>query len=199
MRVIGGSARGIPLLTVPDDGTRPILDRLKKSLFSILDSAGLLADTRAMDLYSGCGTLGIEALSRGARHCLFVELRADCVALLKKNLEKTRLAERAEVHRGEVSTVLRGLAPADADPPDKRRCELILYDPPFVFSREKTSRTALEAELAMAGRFLCDAGRLVLRCERAAEPPRPAGLALARHWQDGPHALCFYVRRTLAP
>jgi 16S rRNA (guanine966-N2)-methyltransferase len=199
MRVIGGSARSVPLLTVPDDGTRPILDRLKKSLFSILDSAGLRADTRVMDLYSGAGTLGIEALSRGARHCLFAELRADCVELLKKNLEKTRLADRADIRRGEVFDILRNLAPADADVPDDKRRELILYDPPFVFSREKSSRTALEKEMAAAGRFLTAEGRLLLRCERVTEPPRPSGLALARHWLDGPHALCFYAKQDTTP
>lgn len=199
MRVIGGSARSVPLLTVPDDGTRPILDRLKKSLFSILDSAGLLANTRTMDLYSGCGTLGIEALSRGARYALFAELRADCVELLKKNLEKTRLSERADVRRGEVSTILRNLIPAGAEVPEDRRCELILYDPPFVFSREKASRDALEQEMDLAGQFLCTEGRLVLRCERNTVPPRPAGLTLARHWHDGPHALCFYARQASTP
>jgi 16S rRNA (guanine966-N2)-methyltransferase len=195
MRVIGGSARSVPLLTVPDDGTRPILDRLKKSLFSILDSAGLLADTRAMDLYSGCGTLGIEALSRGARYCLFAELRADCVELLKKNLEKTRLADRADVRRGEVASILRNLAPVGSEVTDEKRIDLILYDPPFVFSREKNSRAGLEMELAAAGRLLTAEGRLVLRCERITEPPQPAGLTLARHWQDGPHALCFFARQ----
>jgi 16S rRNA (guanine966-N2)-methyltransferase len=199
MRVIGGSARSVPLLTVPDDGTRPILDRLKKSLFSILDSAGLLADTRAMDLYAGAGTLGIEALSRGARYCLFAELRADCVELLKKNLEKTRLADRADVRRGEVSSILRNLAPEGLDVQEEKRCELILYDPPFVFSREKASRAALEQEMSSAGRVLTVEGRLVLRCERITEPPHPAGLTLARHWQDGPHALCFYARQAVTP
>lgn len=199
MRVIGGSARSVPLLTVPDDGTRPILDRLKKSLFSILDSAGLLAGTRVMDLYSGCGTLGIEALSRGAQYCLFAELRADCVELLKKNLEKTRLAERADVRRGEVSGILRGLVPAGTEVPDEKRIDLILYDPPFVFSRERTSRAALELEMAAAGCWLTAEGRLVLRCERITEPPHPAGLTLVRHWQDGPHALCFFARQVATP
>jgi len=194
MRVIAGSARSIPLLTVPDDGTRPILDRLKKSLFSILDSAGLLADRNILDLYAGTGTLGIEALSRGASHCLFAELRADCVELLRKNLAKTRLADRAEIHRGEVTTLLRQLAPREPEAsPHTRHFDLILYDPPFVFSRERQSRPDLEREMAHAGRLLLTEGRLVLRCEKAVEPPAPAGLDLLRHWTDGPHALCFYA------
>jgi len=188
MRVISGSARSVPLLTVPDDGTRPILDRLKKSLFSILDSAGLVAGCQVMDLYAGCGTLGIEALSRGARHCIFAELRADCVELLKKNLTKTRLLERADIRRGEVSALLKQLVPTSA-----RQFELITYDPPFVFSREQNTRNALETEMALAGQLLTAEGQLVLRCEKTVEPPRPDKLELLRHWTDGPHAFCFYA------
>ncbi|MFH0939729.1 MAG: RsmD family RNA methyltransferase, partial [Planctomycetota bacterium] len=97
MRVLSGSARSVPLKTVPDFGTRPILDRLKKSLFSILDSMSLIVDARVADLYAGTGTLGIEALSRGAEHCLFVEKRSDAVQLLHENLAKTKLAAKAEV------------------------------------------------------------------------------------------------------
>jgi 16S rRNA G966 N2-methylase RsmD len=216
MRVIAGSARNVPLLTVPDDGTRPILDRLKKSLFSILDSAGLLSERHVMDLYAGTGTLGIEALSRGARRCLFAELRADCVELLKKNLTKTRLVDRADVRRCEVAALLRQLAPIgpraslpaptplsgqdDRDAknvgqtsPSARLCDLILYDPPFVFSRERNTRAALESEMAHAGQLLTPQGRLVLRCEKTVEPPQPDRMDLLRHWTDGPHAFCFYA------
>src|SRR6185503_13934530 len=109
MRVLSGSARGVPLKTVPDMNTRPILDRLKKSLFSILDSAGLLAGTRVMDLYAGTGTQGIEALSRGAEHCYFVERRNDAVVLLRENLAKTRLDDRAEVRLGDVGQAIQHL------------------------------------------------------------------------------------------
>jgi 16S rRNA (guanine966-N2)-methyltransferase len=188
MRVIAGSARSVPLKTLPDMETRPILDRLKKSLFSILDSAGLLAGRRVLDLYAGTGTLGIEALSRGAAYCLFVERRPEAVGLLKENLAKTRVAERAEVRCGDVGRNVQALLAAPAGEP----FDLILYDPPFAFSREEPSRAALEVELSAAIRLLAPEGRLVLRCEKAATPPAPVGGALLRHWTDGPHALCFY-------
>src|SRR5947207_12974251 len=109
MRVLSGIARGVPLKTVPDMATRPILDRVKKSLFSILDAAGLLVDGRVADLYAGTGTQGIEALSRGAEWCGFVERRADAAGLLKENLAKTKLAEPAAVRCAEGARVLRGL------------------------------------------------------------------------------------------
>ncbi|HYF49817.1 MAG TPA: RsmD family RNA methyltransferase [Planctomycetota bacterium] len=197
MKVLSGTARGVPLKTVPDMNTRPILDRVKKSLFSMLDAASLLLDARVADFYAGAGTQGIEALSRGAEFCLFVERRTDAVALLKENLAKTRLADKAEVRCGEVTSViherLRTLK-------DAERFDLILYDPPFVFSADDAQRKACEAEMALAGRLLFPGyARLVLRFEKKADPPQPEGLVLQRHWTDGPHAVAFYARSSPAP
>jgi 16S rRNA (guanine966-N2)-methyltransferase len=186
MRVLSGTARGVPLKTVPDMQTRPILDRVKKSLFSILESSALILDARVADFYAGAGTQGIEALSRGAEHCLFVERRPEAVTLLKENLAKTRLAEKADVRCASVSQVLNELSPPG-------KFDLILYDPPFSFSREESSRSDAEAEMARAGKFLYPGhGRLVLRFEKKADPPQPEGLELARHWTDGPHAFAFF-------
>jgi len=186
MQIIAGTARGVPLKTVPDLETRPILDRVKKSLFSILDAAGLLHDSKVLDLYAGTGTLGLEALSRGAASCVFVERRDEAVKLLYENLAKTRLADRGEARVADVNRFLEG-----------RSCtgpfDLIFFDPPFAFSAEAAARPALESELALAGRMLSPTGRLILRTEKKTVPPEVSGLALLRHWTDGPHALCFYV------
>jgi 16S rRNA (guanine(966)-N(2))-methyltransferase RsmD len=188
LRVLAGEARGVPLKTVPDMNTRPILDRIKKSLFSILESSTLILDARVADLYAGTGTQGIEALSRGAESCLFVEKRTDAVKLLEENLAKTKLAAKATVRCGFVTPSLQGLL-RQPEPP---RFDLILYDPPFSFSREDASRPQAEAEMALAGKLLYPGhARLVLRCERKAPPPHPEGLVLFRTWEDGPHA--FYL------
>jgi len=195
MRVLSGSARGVPLKTVPDLDTRPILDRVKKSLFSILDAAGLLAGTRVLDLYAGTGVQGLEALSRGASFCYFVERRNDAVALLRENLAKTRLEIQAEARLGDVRVTLDQLLARRAREGARfEPFDLILYDPPFAFSREDATRGAVEEEMATAGKLLSGAhARLVLRTEKKVDPPQPAGLALARHWTDGPHALCFFT------
>jgi 16S rRNA (guanine966-N2)-methyltransferase len=196
VRVLSGSARGVPLKTVPDMNTRPILDRIKKSLFSMLDAAALLADARVADLYAGTGTQGIEALSRGAEKCMFVEMRPDAVALMKDNLAKTRLESKAETRCMTVSAALRQRA-ALGTPESK--FDLILYDPPFKFSLEGNSREELEAEMALAGSLLYPGhARLVLRFELKAAPPSPAGLEVVRHWSDGPHAFAFYRLATHA-
>jgi len=189
MRVLSGTARGVPLKTVPDFNTRPILDRLKKSLFSMLDAQALMVDARVADVYAGTGTQGVEALSRGAEYCLFIEKRPDAVALMKENLAKTRLAERAEIRCALVTPTLQEFERKGA------QFDLMLYDPPFVFSHEPESRVEIEAEMALAGRLLFpNHARLVLRFEKKAPPPAPAGLEMVRHWTDGPHAFAFYKR-----
>lgn len=94
-RIISGSARGIRLDPVPGDSTRPITDRVKEALFNILGSD--VIDASFLDLFGGTGSVGIEALSRGARYCLFLELNSKAVSTLKTNLEKTRTSQRARV------------------------------------------------------------------------------------------------------
>jgi 16S rRNA (guanine966-N2)-methyltransferase len=191
MRVLAGAARGVPLKAVPDMNTRPILDRVKKSLFSILETSTLILDARVLDLYAGTGTQGIEALSRGAESCLFVEKRPDAVKLLNENLAKTKLSEKASVQCTSVQPALERLLSS----PDKPLFDLILYDPPFSFVREEGSRGNAEMEMALAGKLLYPGhARVVLRCERKVTPLVPAGLSLARQWADGTHAFLLYAR-----
>jgi 16S rRNA (guanine966-N2)-methyltransferase len=97
LRVVGGSARGKPLLVVPGKGTRPILDRVKTALFDILRPR--LAGMRVLDLFAGSGSVGIEALSQGATHCTFIDLGRDAIATIKKNLDSTSFAPSATVRQ----------------------------------------------------------------------------------------------------
>lgn len=98
-RVIGGSAKGRRLQMVPGDSTRPVTDRAKEALFSILGS--WIEDARVLDLFGGTGAVGIEALSRGARFAHFLDLNRKAYETIRANLEHTRLAERAVVERGD--------------------------------------------------------------------------------------------------
>lgn len=95
MRVIGGTARGIPLKAVPGDTTRPILDRVKTPLFDILrpDLPGL----RVLDLFAGTGAVGIEALSQGAARAVFLDIEKRAVETIRHNLSATKLSDHAEV------------------------------------------------------------------------------------------------------
>jgi len=113
MRVISGSAKGHRLLSVPGDSTRPITDRVKTALFDTLGSS--IADCRFLDLFGGSGGVGIEALSRGARLVVFVEIDRRALRTIGENLRRTNLAPRAHVVRGDAFGYLRrsGLEPFD--------------------------------------------------------------------------------------
>src|SRR5262249_8020056 len=94
MRVVTGEAKGRKLKTPKTVGTRPIMDRVKTALFDILSTQ--VEDARFLDLFAGTGSVGIEALSRGARHATFIEMNPKMVKLVRENLKITQLADRAE-------------------------------------------------------------------------------------------------------
>jgi 16S rRNA (guanine(966)-N(2))-methyltransferase RsmD len=94
-RIIAGKARGIRLLPVPGDSTRPVTDRVKEALFNIISMD--IVDSTFLDLFGGTGSIGIEALSRGARFALFLEINSKAIATIKENLNRTRTAESARV------------------------------------------------------------------------------------------------------
>lgn len=100
MRVIAGSAKGIQLQAVPGKGTRPITDRVKEALFNILGEG--VVDARMLDLFAGTGSVGIEALSRGAAEAVFVEKQSKAIKTIRVNLQRTRLQERARIVQTDV-------------------------------------------------------------------------------------------------
>jgi len=104
MRVISGQAKGHKLRAVPGNRTRPITDRVKKALFDIL--GGDVLGAHFLDLFAGTGSVGIEALSRGAERAVFVERNAAAVRAIHHNLETTQLAGRARVLRADVFAFL---------------------------------------------------------------------------------------------
>lgn len=99
MRVISGKAKGRKLQMVPGEGTRPITDRAKEALFSILGR--WIVDTRVLDLFGGTGAVGIECLSRGAAHAHFLDLNRKAVETIAANLRHCQLDKQATVERGD--------------------------------------------------------------------------------------------------
>ncbi len=93
-RIISGTAKGIRLRVAPGDITRPITDRVKEALFNII--GGDITDSTWLDLFGGTGSVGIEALSRGASFVQFIDINYDAIVAIKDNLTKTRLKEKAE-------------------------------------------------------------------------------------------------------
>lgn len=113
MRVISGVARGRKLQPVPGDSTRPILDRVKTSLFDILRPG--LAGTTWLDLFAGSGAVGIEALSQGAKYCTFIDIEREAIATIKRNLVATNFEKQAKVvHTDAFSFLKSAKGPYDA-------------------------------------------------------------------------------------
>jgi 16S rRNA (guanine966-N2)-methyltransferase len=104
MRVISGSAKGRNLQSVPGDSTRPITDRVKEALFNIFGAD--VIDARFLDLFGGTGGVGIEALSRGAAHAVFIEKNRKAQETIRANLLLTKLSDRAEIVRGDAFAYL---------------------------------------------------------------------------------------------
>ncbi len=104
-RIIAGTARGMRLQGVPGDITRPVTDRVKEALFNILGND--IIEATLLDLFAGTGSIGIEALSRGARYVRFNDLNRPAINTVKANLKHTRLEERAEVIQSDAFALLK--------------------------------------------------------------------------------------------
>lgn len=126
MRVIAGEARGRPLRAPPGRGTRPTSDRVKGAIFNALGPAAVVPVV--LDLFAGSGALGIEALSRGAGHCLFVERDPAAARVIEDNLRRTGLGARGRVLRQDVFAALPNMTAAGALP---GAVGLVLADPPY--------------------------------------------------------------------
>lgn len=124
MRVISGQAKGHPLKTVPGSNTRPTTDKVKESLFSMIGP--YFDEERVLDLFAGTGGLGIEALSRGAGSAVFIDSNSQSIDVIRRNLESTRMGDRAEVYRNDARRALKLLERAG------KPFDLIFLDPPYV-------------------------------------------------------------------
>lgn len=120
LRVIAGSAKGKRLKLVPGDSTRPIMDRVKEALFNIIGTD--IFDTNVLDLFAGTGSVGIEALSRGAEYALFVDMDREAIKTIQENLAITKFTESSTVRRMDAFSLLQ-------QPPD-REYHFIYVAPP---------------------------------------------------------------------
>lgn len=135
MRVIAGKVRRMTLVTPPGREVRPTTDRIKETLFNILQND--LADCRFLDLFSGSGGIGIEALSRGAKEAVFVDKNKDSIRCIEQNLSHTRLKEEAEVLPMDVLQAIRNLSKRN------KLFDIVFMDPPYECDMEKDVLDAL--------------------------------------------------------
>jgi len=180
IRVISGSAKGRRLKMVPGDSTRPVMDRVKEALFSILGRS--IVDATILDLFAGTGSVGIEALSRGAAHVTFVDLDRMAVQTVRDNLELTRLADQAVVRRADALSVVKA-------PPD-RRYDLIYVAPPQYKKLWVDTVQALDKNLA----WLPEGTRVIVQIDPSEQQTLAlARLALTDERTYGKTLLLFYV------
>lgn len=121
MRIISGKARGTKLFTLDGKNTRPTLDRVKEPLFSIIMNK--IPESQVLDLFAGSGALGIEALSRGAKHAVLCDNSREAVKIINNNLAKTKLDTYAEIINDDFKKCLKKL--------QGRKFDLIFLDPPY--------------------------------------------------------------------
>jgi len=165
LRIIGGTARGRKLLSEPRAALRPMLDRVKEALFNILRDC--TDGARALDLFSGTGSLGLEALSRGAESCVFVEKDPQLARLVERNAERCGLGERCHIVRADALAL-----PGCVPPPAGLPADLIFVDPPYELVDDPNRRAGLfEALEELAGTWIAP------------------GAVLALHHRPIPHAL----------
>jgi 16S rRNA (guanine966-N2)-methyltransferase len=183
-RVIAGSARG-RRLRAPGEGTRPFGDRVKQTLFAILEPH--LRGARALDLFAGSGAGGIEALSRGASLAVFVEHDATAARVIAENLAGARLDDHARVVRGDAISYLKDGAAADGP------FDLVLVDPPYAEIGLMTG--TLERLGSADPQLLTPEAWVVAKHFWKTPPPQAVGLlASVRSRRFGETALTFYRR-----
>lgn len=123
MRIISGKARGTKINTIDEVTTRPTLDRVRESLFNIIQN--YVSNTYVLDIFAGSGALGIEALSRGAKHAVFCDINKDAVKIINENLMKTRLKENAIVYNMNYKKMIEKLSKNDF------KFDIVFVDPPY--------------------------------------------------------------------
>ena len=167
MRIVAGSRKGHRIEAPKGVVTRPTGDRVREAVFSIL---GPLEDARVLDLFAGSGALGLEALSRGARSCLFVERDRQAARVIQSNLEKLRLTGAVVVAR-DVGAALREERDRD------RRYDLVLADPPY---EDWAGHERALADLLPS--VLADDALVVVETSERVEPALPLDLVTTRRY-----------------
>lgn len=139
MRVVAGRLRGRRIESPRGDTTRPTTDKVREAVFNALGSLDIIDGGRVVDLFAGTGALGIEALSRGAAHCTFVERDRGALDVLRQNISTLGLSEQATVISGDATS----LANAGIE------CDVLLADPPYGFATWQALLNQVHASVAV--------------------------------------------------
>ena len=179
MRVIAGEARGRRLEALPGtDVTRPTLSQVKEAMFSIVQFD--LPGARVLDLYAGSGQLGIEALSRGAKHAVFVDAASKAVEAVRANLKHCKLSDQAKIAQMDAASFLKSTT---------TRFDIVFLDPPY-------QQKIIDAVLPMVVGQMAPQGIILCETERNEQLPESAGdYEIAKTYFYGKAKITAYRRK----
>lgn len=172
MRVVAGEFGGRKLVAPDGMTTRPTTDKVREAVFNSLVAQGIVEDAVVVDLFAGSGALGIEALSRGAARCIFVERDRNALAALRANVAALKIEDRCTIVTSDVMAWV----------PAMRGVDLALIDPPYTFDAWETLLTLVQVEYAV--------------CEAAVEVPAPHGWETLRAKRYGRTFTTLLARST---
>ncbi|MEE0865439.1 MAG: 16S rRNA (guanine(966)-N(2))-methyltransferase RsmD [Clostridia bacterium] len=149
MRIISGTARGTKLYTLEGETTRPTLDRVKESLFNIIQNK--IQDSVFLDLFSGSGAIGLEAASRGAKKVILCDKSKDAIKIIKNNTQKTHLERKIIISNKDFKDLLKS---------DIKKIDIIYIDPPY-----KTNLIFESLEIIIENNILKEDGLIILETD----------------------------------
>jgi 16S rRNA (guanine966-N2)-methyltransferase len=169
MRIIAGTKRGMNLLSPKTQVSRPITDRVKESLFSVLYKYDLPDGARVADLFCGVGSLGLEALSRGAEFVVFIEQDKNIITTLRKNIEKAGLIKESKVIRADAFKIdnVTGI--------NEYKFDLVFIDPPYKRTQNVQPGSPLAGLLNVSGDYIIPDGIVVVRTTMDVSLPEQYG------------------------
>lgn len=163
MRIIAGSARSVPLITPHGEETRPTTDKVKETLFNILQ--GYTSGSKILDLFAGSGQIGLEALSRGGEFAVFVERSEEAIKCIRENVKKTKFENKSYTMKMDASSAIRALET------EKKEFDLIFMDPPYGKGMEKPI-----LELLSFSKILAKDGLIIVEADKEADFSYTEGL-----------------------
>lgn len=177
MRVITGLARGMTLITLPGEETRPTASRVKEGLFSAIQFD--LEGRRVLDLFAGSGGLGIEALSRGASHAVFIDAAQNAVEVVRENLKRTGLEKNASVQRTDYASYLSMC---------RDTFDIAFVDPPYAAGYYETIPALLFPHMRDYGKVIVE------HPEEVTLPETAEGFRITRTYRYGKVHISIYQK-----
>ena len=191
MRIISGSLKGRKLGFISQKDVKPLTDRIKESLFQIIH--GYVPDSSVLDLYAGCGSFGIEALSRGAERAVFVDNDPDALRCIRNNLSRTGLEKRSTVRDTDVFSGIR------TEGRENSMFRVVFFDPPFANAENGTFFSEFNKHAGSVQTVLENNGLLIVRIPTSVKGSfAPAFLTLLRKKKYGRSTLLFFAKCSLS-